>query len=151
MSNVNVREHLPPITLSAADFERLDRLVEAAADRFPRTADFLGREIARARVVDAANVPHGLVGMGTRLEYRDDTTGQARTVTLVYPEEADLAAGKISILSPVGAALIGLSVGQSIEWQTPTGGWRSLTVLRVDDVVASVAASAAAVANPVLP
>ncbi|HEU5016982.1 MAG TPA: nucleoside diphosphate kinase regulator [Pseudolabrys sp.] len=151
MSNISMREHLPPITLSAADFERLDRLVDAAADRFPRTADFLAREIARARVVDAANVPHGLVGMGSTLEYRDDTTGQSRTVTLVYPDEADLAAGKISILSPVGAALIGLSAGQSIEWQTPTGGWRSLTVLRVGGLAAPVEAAAAAVANPPAP
>jgi regulator of nucleoside diphosphate kinase len=54
-------------------------------------------------------------------------------VTLVYPHEADLDAGRISVLTPVGAALIGLSVGQSIEWQSPTGGWRSLTVLRVHD------------------
>jgi regulator of nucleoside diphosphate kinase len=52
-------------------------------------------------------------------------------VTLVYPPDADVTEGKISVLTPVGAALIGLSVSQSIEWQTPSGGWRSLTVLKV--------------------
>jgi regulator of nucleoside diphosphate kinase len=140
------RENLPPITVTAGDFERLDRLVAAAADRFPRAADFLGREIARANIVDSAHVLNGLVGMGTTLEYRDDTTDQVRTVTLAYPDEADLAAGKISVLSPVGAALIGLSVGQSIEWQTPAGGWRSLTVLRVEED--APIPMAAAVANP---
>lgn len=50
---------------------------------------------------------------------------------LVYPDEADVLEVKISVLTPIGAALIGLSVGQSIEWQTPAGGWRSLTVLQV--------------------
>jgi regulator of nucleoside diphosphate kinase len=70
--------------------------------------------------------------MGSQVEFRDDTTGQVRSVTLVYPHEADLAAGKISVLTPIGAALIGLSASQSIEWQAPSGGWRSLTVLKVD-------------------
>ena len=73
----------------------------------------------------------GVVTMGAQVDFWDDTTGQERRVTLVYPDEADLAAGRLSVLSPVGAALIGLSVGQSIEWETPSRGWRSLTVLRV--------------------
>jgi regulator of nucleoside diphosphate kinase len=55
-----------------------------------------------------------------------------RRATLVYPDEADLDAGRISVMTPIGAALIGLSVSQSIEWQTLSGGWRSLTVLAVD-------------------
>jgi regulator of nucleoside diphosphate kinase len=137
------RKELPPITVSGMDFDRLDRLAAAAASTLPRTADFLAREIARATIAPSAYVLHGLVTMGSQLEFRDDTTGQSRTVTLVYPEEADLDAGRLSVLSPVGAALIGLSVGQSIEWQTPTGGWRSLTVLRVGGVTA--------VANPPSP
>jgi regulator of nucleoside diphosphate kinase len=78
--------------------------------------------------------------MGSEVEFRDDTTGKVRRVTLAYPDAADIDAGRISVLTPIGAALIGLSVGQSIEWQTPAGGWRSLTVLGV-----------AAVANPASP
>jgi regulator of nucleoside diphosphate kinase len=143
------RESLPPITLITGDYERLDRLVAAAANRFPRAADFLGREIARANIVDSGRALNGVVGMGTTLDYRDDTTGQVRTVTLVYPDEADLAAGKISVLSPVGAALIGLSVGQSIEWQSPAGGLRSLTVLRVEEDAPGL--EPVAVANPGVP
>jgi regulator of nucleoside diphosphate kinase len=127
-----MQERLPPITLSAADADRLDRLAAAAADKFPRTAGFLAREIARANVVEPPHVPPGIVGMGSTVEYRDDATGETRAVTVVYPDEADLAAGKISVLSPIGTALIGLSVGQSIEWQAPTGSRRSLTVLRAD-------------------
>ena len=127
----NMRRELPPITLSGIDFERLDRLAAAASETFPRTADFLAREIARATIAPSGFVLKGVVTMGARVEFRDDTTGQSRTVKLVYPDEADLADGRLSVLSPVGAALIGLSVGQSIEWQTPSGGWRSLTVLNV--------------------
>jgi regulator of nucleoside diphosphate kinase len=137
------RKELPPITVSGMDFDRLDRLAAAAAGSFPSTADFLAREIARATIAPSGYVLRGVVTMGAQVEFRDDTTGQTRTVKLVYPDEADLDAGRLSVLSPVGAALIGLSVGQSIEWQTPTGGWRSLTVLHAGDV--------AAVANPVNP
>jgi regulator of nucleoside diphosphate kinase len=133
-------KELPPIIVSGMDFDRLNRLVEAAADKFPRTADFLAREIARATIAPSGSDLHGVVSMGSQVDFRDDTTGQSRTVRLVYPDEADIAEGKLSVLSPVGAALIGLSVGQSIEWQTPSGGWRSLTVLR--------AGGAGAVANP---
>jgi regulator of nucleoside diphosphate kinase len=128
-----IRTELPVITITESDFERLDRLTAAAAKVFPRTADFLAREIARANIVDSGARPTGAIGMGSTVTYRDDVTGNERTVTLVFPDEADLAAGKISVLTPVGAALIGLSAGQSIEWRTPGGGIRSLTVLRVGD------------------
>ncbi len=130
----DTRRELPPITLSGFDVERLDRLAQAAANSFPHTAEFLAREVARASVVPHGFVPSGLVTMGSKVEFRDDSTGQSRTAILVYPNEADLDAGRLSVLSPVGAALIGLSVGQSIEWQTPSGGWRSLTVLRAGGV-----------------
>lgn len=122
------RKDLPPITLTRSDCDRLDRLASAAASS--PTSDFLAREVARATVVPSA--PRDVVAMGSTVSFRDDTTGQDRTVTLVYPDEADLVQGRISILTPVGAALIGLPVGESIEWQTPGGGWRSLTVLRVE-------------------
>lgn len=131
----SLRKELPPITLSGFDFERLGRLATAAAKRFPRTADFLAREVARANILPSGFVLRGLVTMGSTLDHRDDATGQVRTVNLVYPEEADMAEVRVSVLSPVGAALVGLSVGQSIEFQTPADGWRSLTVLRVGSAV----------------
>ena len=124
------RKELPPITLTRSDCDRLDRLASAAAAS--PTSDFLAREVARATVVPSETAPRDVVAMGSTVSFRDDTTGQGRTITLVYPDEADLAQGRISVLTPVGAALIGLPVGQSIEWQTPGGGWRSLTVLRVE-------------------
>ena len=122
---------LPPIALLAHDLERLRGLAEGAANKFPRTADFLAREVERAAILESPDVPPNLVAMGSTVEFRDDTTGHTRRVTLVYPAEADVSVGKISVLTPVGAALIGLSAGQSIEWQAPSGQWRSLTVLAV--------------------
>jgi regulator of nucleoside diphosphate kinase len=122
---------LPPITMNTNDSERLLRLADVSRRRFPQTAAFLAREVERANIVDGRyNLP-GLVSMGSELDFRDDTTCEVRRVTLVYPHEADVTAGKISVLTPIGAALIGLSVGQSIEWETNLGDRRSLTVLRV--------------------
>lgn len=125
------RKALPPITISGIDIDRLAKLAELASDRAPAAAEFLAREVARARVVPSGFPLTGVVIMGSEVEFRDDVTGQERTVTLVYPEQADISIRRISVLTPIGAALIGLSAGQSIEWQTPAGGWRSLTVLRV--------------------
>ena len=96
---------------------------------FAATGEFLAREIDRAQVIEETERRPGLVTMGSQVTFRDDVTGQERTVTLVFPDDADVAQNKISVLTPIGAALIGLSINQSIEWQTADGGWRSLTVL----------------------
>ena len=113
-----------------SDIERLRKLAEAASMKYPQTTDFLAREIERAEVLPDARVLPGLVTMNSDVTFRDDISTQERTVTLVYPEAADVETGKISILTPIGAALIGLSAGQTIEFQTPGGRWRSLTVLK---------------------
>jgi regulator of nucleoside diphosphate kinase len=128
------RRELPPIIVSGIDADRLDRLAAVAAATLPRTAEFLAREMARATVAPTGFALNGVVTMGSQVEFRDDDTGQGRTISLVYPNQANLTEGKLSVLSPVGAALIGLSVGQSIEWETPGGEWRSLTVLSVGGV-----------------
>ena len=122
---------LPPITLNTDDAERLLRLADIARRRFPNAAAFLTREVERADVVSPSQLLPGVVAMGSEVEFRDDTTGQIRRVTLAYPHEADLAAGRISVLTPIGAALIGLSVSQSIEWTSPLDERRSLTVVKV--------------------
>jgi regulator of nucleoside diphosphate kinase len=71
------------------------------------------------------------VCMDCEVVYRDDTTGRVQTVTLVYPNEADIAKGRASVLTPIGTALIGLAVGESINWTTRTGEMKRLTVLEV--------------------
>lgn len=128
------RMPLPPITLTPEDCGRLSRLADDGMAAFPQAAEFLAREVDRADVATQNRALKGLVRMGSRVVFRDDVTCQIRDVKLVYPEEADISFGKISVLTPIGAALIGLSVGQSIEWQTPSGGVRSLTVLSVADL-----------------
>ena len=122
---------LPPITLTIADRERLERLANASMHCLPHIADYLAGEIERARILDPGRASEDLVTMGSSVEFRDDVTGQVRRIVLVYPDQADVTAGRISVLTPVGAALIGLSKNQSIDWQTPTGEGRSLTVLSV--------------------
>ncbi|ABE38089.1 nucleoside diphosphate kinase regulator [Rhodopseudomonas pseudopalustris] len=125
-----LQSELPPITLRMCDVERLRNIAEAASDKYPQTADFLAREIERAEILPDSQLLPGLIMMGSEVTFRDDISGQERCVTLVYPEAADVEANKISIITPIGAALIGLSAGQTIEFQTPGGRWRSLTVIR---------------------
>jgi regulator of nucleoside diphosphate kinase len=71
--------------------------------------------------------------MGSKVEFRDDETRTVQNVRLVYPDQADAQQGRISILTPVGAALIGLSTGQSIQWRDRRGTLKKLTVLAVDN------------------
>lgn len=127
--DTDLHVQLPSIAMSAADYERLAELARVAARQFP-AAEFLAQELERAEIVTDRPL-RGVVQMGSRVRYRDDVTRQERVVELVYPAQADIAEGRVSVLTPVGAALIGLSVGQSITWRLPNGGVRSLTVLEV--------------------
>jgi regulator of nucleoside diphosphate kinase len=127
----DLQTRLPAIAISARDVDRLRHLAEAAMEKFPATAEFLAREIDRAEIIPADRPVRNVVTMQSDVTFVDDISGHKRTVTLVYPEDADVDAGRISVLTPIGAALIGLSAGQSIEFQTPSGGWRSLSVLAV--------------------
>lgn len=117
----------PPITISETDADRLDLL----AERSPATAHALRGELERARVRPDDRVPADVVGMNSTVDFVDEARGSARTVRLVYPAEADIAAGKVSVLTPVGAALIGLREGQSIRWPDRDGKVRELRVLKV--------------------
>jgi regulator of nucleoside diphosphate kinase len=121
----------PRITLTAHDHERLSQLARAAAHTMPDVAAELTEELDRARVLAVGRHPVDVVCMGGEVVYRDDTTGKVQTVTLVYPNEADIAKGRVSVLTPVGTALIGLAVGKSINWKTRTGDLKRLTVLQV--------------------
>ena len=117
----------PPITISETDADRLYLLAERAADR----ATALLAELERARVCADRRVPADVVGMNSTVDFVDEARGAARTVQLVYPAEADIAGGKVSVLTPIGAALIGLREGQSIRWPDREGRPRELRVLKV--------------------
>ncbi len=88
----------------------------------------LSDELDRAIVVPLERMPADVVTMHSRCIYVDESTGTAREVELVYPEEADPAQGKISVLAPIGSALLGLAVGQSIDWELPGGKIHRITV-----------------------
>jgi regulator of nucleoside diphosphate kinase len=120
----------PEITLGHADHRQLNILAMAGLDHNADQSDDLLNELDRARVVEDADVPSDIVRMGSSVEYRTDA-GQTQTVTLVYPVDADIAAGRISIMTPVGTALIGLRQGQSITWRDRNGKRHMLTVLSV--------------------
>jgi len=126
------QESLPPVTISVSDYDRLAFLASfGLSNKQDRpAATMLANELVRATVLTPRAIPPYVATMHSRLEFRDDATWNVRCATLVYPDEDDGEESSISVLSPEGAALIGLSEGQSIAWRAPTG-WRSLTLLRV--------------------
>ena len=112
------------ITLSRLDVERIEKLLEAPALRDSPIAVRLRAEFDRADIVEPADMPHDVVSMNSSADCVDATSGKHYTLTLVYPKDADADAGRISVLAPVGSALLGLRVGQSIDW--PGQGGRAL-------------------------
>ena len=121
----------PLITLSRTEHDRLWKLAESYADRSPEVSETLLLELERARIVEDGRIADGIVRMGSTVRFTSDL-GEDRRVTLVFPGEADIAQGKISILTPIGVALIGLSSGQSIDWTARDGRTHRLTVEAVD-------------------
>jgi regulator of nucleoside diphosphate kinase len=121
----------PAIAMTRSDHERLSHLADAFSARNPAVADQLFAELDRARVVADGRLAASVVRMGSTLRFTTDA-GEDRTVTLVYPGEADIAEGKVSVLTPIGAALIGLSAGQSIDWTARDGRTHRLTVESVE-------------------
>jgi regulator of nucleoside diphosphate kinase len=130
---MGIATELPEIVISADDHKRLQNIAEAAQRSAPRVAEYLQEELDRATVCTASQSCAPGVKMGSFVEFRDDESGRVRTVQLVFPADADMEADRISVLTPIGAALIGLSEGQSIEWRTRSGEWKTLTVLKVSE------------------
>lgn len=122
----------PKVIVSADDLAHLEGLADGMQRRNPELADRLFEEIARARIVPAAKVPANVVTMGSTVTYRDESTAQDKTVTLVYPEEADIAQLRVSVMTPIGVALLGLSEGASFDWETLGNERRILTILQVE-------------------
>ena len=117
----------PNIRISKTDYARLSALANATTSRNPDISDELLAELERARVVADGSVSADIVQMGSAVTFKPDT-GDAKTVTLVFPGEADISEGKVSILTPIGTALIGLSAGQSIMWKARDGRKHELSV-----------------------
>lgn len=121
---------LPEIVVSDTDHARLTSLANAALETVPETAEELLSELDRAKIVADESVPRDVVRMGSVVEFQSGN--DRKRVTLVFPPEADIAAGKISVLTPIGAALIGLAKGESITWTARDGASHELTILSVE-------------------
>lgn len=133
------RGRSPKIVLNEDDIRHIEGLAEGAMQRNPALADRLMDEISRARVLPAAKVPANVVGMGSTVTYRDETTGQEKSVTLVFPEEADIARQRVSLMTPIGVALLGLTEGAAFYWDTRDNQRRTLTVIKVEQAGAGEA------------
>lgn len=120
----------PTITITRFDLQRLERLLDSL-DEFGPGAQALQAELDRADVVGHDEVPAGVVTMNSRVHCREESSGKDYHLTLVYPQDAG-GEGKVSILAPVGSALLGLSVGQHIDWPAPGGKQLKLTLLEVE-------------------
>ncbi|WIM11131.1 nucleoside diphosphate kinase regulator [Enhydrobacter sp.] len=130
MRDVVRSRSVPQIIISNADYERLSDLANASLQRLPEVAQELLDELDRAQIVSEEAVPADVVRMGSTVTFKSDD-GQTRTMTLVYPVDESLDAHRISIMTPIGAALIGLGVGQSISWPGRDGKQHRLTVIKV--------------------
>lgn len=118
------------VYITKYDLARLQELLKVAHAFGERDTEYLDRleeELERAHVVGAKEVPADVVTMNSRVLLQDEKTGEEFTYTLVFPTDADAGAGRLSVLAPVGTAMLGYSVGQTIEWPTP-GGVRRLKV-----------------------
>ena len=120
-------QHNPSLIITARDLARLRRVIDL---HDTKAAEQLEAELQRATVVDPREVPPTVVTMNSEVAYEDCATGERRVVRVVFPNEADAGRGKVSVMAPIGSALIGLSVGQEIEWRVP-GGRKRIRVVEI--------------------
>lgn len=122
----------PNLVISSLDADRLEELLESLPrGAFPGKAE-LEAELARAEIVDPKEIPPTVVSMNSTVRFRVESSSEEFTLTLVYPKDMDSSSGKISILAPVGSALLGLSQGDEIEWPKPGGG---VLRVRIEEIV----------------
>jgi regulator of nucleoside diphosphate kinase len=121
------------IYVTSQNKQRLEDLLMEVAASDPRSrGDLKGlaEELRRAVIVDPKNVPNDVITMNSRAEMRDLESGEAVAFTLVYPSDANIDQQKISVLAPIGAGMLGYSVGDEFEWKVP-GGSRRLKVVKI--------------------
>lgn len=121
----------PKIMISSLDAERLEILLETLSQNAFPGRDDLEAELARAEVVDPEEIPPTVVTMNSTVRFRVESSAEEFCLTLVYPKDIDTSGEKISILAPVGSALLGLSQGDEIEWPKPGGGVLRVRIVEV--------------------
>ena len=129
--NAHIIGHRRPVVLDAAHVGRLNRLASDVVHGASRLARFLRQEAADATILPSDEMPADVVNFGSEVTYRDEATGRAYTVKLVMPHDADIRTRRVSVLTPVGTALIGRAEGAVIDCEFPVGRTRQLSVLRV--------------------
>jgi regulator of nucleoside diphosphate kinase len=122
----------PPIHLLAAESDLVADLAIAAEQRLPLVAAMLLEEIERAELHSASDIPPGHIALDSLVTFYDEKSGRVRQLQLVLPAVANIAEGRISILTPVGAALYGLGEGACISWPDLDGKERPIRIMRVD-------------------
>ena len=119
----------PDIYITKFDLQRLGRYFAGhgfASSRDRMNAQLLYKELYRGKLVESVDIPPDVVTMNSKVRLRDLETKAAMVYTLVFPDEANIEEGKISVLSPVGMAILGYSTGDEIEWKVPKGTRRLL-------------------------
>jgi regulator of nucleoside diphosphate kinase len=123
---------LPRIVISLVEEQCLTAMATGASERIPEVAAVLLRELERAELVPDDEMPSDVIRLDSVAEVELDQA-KSLTLQLVLPAEADISAGKVSILTPIGAALLGLSPGQEMQWSGNDGRHHQLTVRTVSN------------------
>ena len=122
------------IYVTEPDYRRLTGLIKITRDRNGVDKEYLNTleaELDRAEIVDPKRIPANVVTMRSKVRLKDLVSGESKIYSLVFPTEANFSEGKISVLAPIGTAILGYKLGDSIEWPVPSG----LRKLKVDEIL----------------
>lgn len=117
------------MTVSRAEYERITSLADKMSNRMPEVAETMLSELDRSIIIEDADVLVDVVQMGSEVVY--DVDGERKTVVLAFPGEADIALGKISVMTPLGVALFGAQGGQTVSWLSRDGRANSASIIEV--------------------
>ncbi len=121
----------PEIILSSLDSERLYSLIDSLPKNSVAGIEDLEEELSRAKIVEPKEIPANIVTMNSTVRFLVESTQKEFELTLVYPKNVDSNGKTISILAPVGSALLGLSIGDQIEWPKPGGGFLKVQITEI--------------------
>lgn len=121
----------PEITISSLDSDRLYDLIETLPQGNIAGVNELEEELGRANIVPPKEVPPTIVTMNSTVKFFVESTQKEFELTLVYPKDMDTSGKTISILAPVGSALLGLAIGDEIEWPKPGGGMQKVKITAI--------------------
>jgi len=122
------------IFITELDYDRLTGLIDRTRERNGTDREYLNKleaELDRAEIVEAKDIPPDVITMRSKVRLKDLVSGESTTYSLVFPTEANFADGKISVLAPIGTAILGYRKGDTIEWPVPSG----LRRLKVEEIL----------------